>query len=305
MQVHQMDGEFVGPRDMVEIQQLGAEPNQIEACEVEWKPNYIVFGDKTFFLRTKLMAGNISWAVSVLGGAEKAKNMRATLTFLTDDSTVSDSVRWEIRSFVSMMIHFLCVQGAVWTWNGAITDLKTGFDDKNIFTMPSQRLLGEQLFSDFDYLFRVVKQLISYIESNLGLPHWTLRVQIGREAMEASGFSNNSHHKITSRSCEVPAKSSSLHSHAQRQSTYASAVICTACEIPIAGPRFKCTECPNYELCKSCCIEKTVHNQHIFLLATSTTPNATDRLNTAARNFRGKFTRPRLILLRNYSSCEG
>ena len=89
--VHNMYGLYVDPGNMVEveIQQLGAEPNQIQTCEVEWRPNYIVLGDKTFFLRTKLMGGNISWAVSILGGADKAKDMRATIMFRTSDPAVS------------------------------------------------------------------------------------------------------------------------------------------------------------------------------------------------------------------------
>ncbi|XP_038055475.1 sequestosome-1-like [Patiria miniata] len=41
-------------------------------------------------------------------------------------------------------------------------------------------------------------------------------------------------------------------------------VICDGCDSPIRGPRFKCIECPDYDLCKVC-EEKGLHEQHQFV----------------------------------------
>ncbi|XP_022108499.1 sequestosome-1-like isoform X2 [Acanthaster planci] len=41
-------------------------------------------------------------------------------------------------------------------------------------------------------------------------------------------------------------------------------VICDGCNSSVRGPRFKCVECPDYDLCKVC-EEKGLHEQHQFV----------------------------------------
>ncbi|CAL9706473.1 unnamed protein product [Knipowitschia caucasica] len=41
-------------------------------------------------------------------------------------------------------------------------------------------------------------------------------------------------------------------------------VTCDACEGPVAGTRFKCSVCPNYDLCSSC-QAKGLHTEHVLL----------------------------------------
>jgi sequestosome 1 len=41
-------------------------------------------------------------------------------------------------------------------------------------------------------------------------------------------------------------------------------VVCDGCESPIRGPRFKCVECPDYDLCRGC-EEKGLHEEHQFV----------------------------------------
>ncbi len=41
-------------------------------------------------------------------------------------------------------------------------------------------------------------------------------------------------------------------------------VVCDGCDSPIRGPRFKCIECPDYDLCKRC-ESKGLHEEHQFV----------------------------------------
>ncbi len=41
-------------------------------------------------------------------------------------------------------------------------------------------------------------------------------------------------------------------------------VTCDGCEGPVAGTRFKCTVCPDYDLCSSC-QGKGLHKEHALL----------------------------------------
>ncbi|XP_071786830.1 sequestosome-1-like [Asterias amurensis] len=41
-------------------------------------------------------------------------------------------------------------------------------------------------------------------------------------------------------------------------------VVCDGCNSPIRGPRFKCIECPDYDLCKRC-ESKGLHEEHQFV----------------------------------------
>lgn len=41
-------------------------------------------------------------------------------------------------------------------------------------------------------------------------------------------------------------------------------VTCDECEGPVAGTRFKCTVCSNYDLCSSC-QAKGLHKEHVLL----------------------------------------
>ena len=40
-------------------------------------------------------------------------------------------------------------------------------------------------------------------------------------------------------------------------------VTCDGCEAPIMGPRWKCSFCPDYDLCSQC-KKKGIHDNHIF-----------------------------------------
>lgn len=42
-------------------------------------------------------------------------------------------------------------------------------------------------------------------------------------------------------------------------------VICDGCEGPVVGARFKCTVCPNYDLC-STCEGKGIHKEHNMVM---------------------------------------
>lgn len=42
-------------------------------------------------------------------------------------------------------------------------------------------------------------------------------------------------------------------------------VICDGCEGPVVGARFKCTVCPDYDLC-STCEGKGIHKEHNMVM---------------------------------------
>ena len=41
-------------------------------------------------------------------------------------------------------------------------------------------------------------------------------------------------------------------------------VTCDGCEGPVMGPRWKCSVCPDFDLCKPC-KRKGIHSEHIFV----------------------------------------
>ena len=41
-------------------------------------------------------------------------------------------------------------------------------------------------------------------------------------------------------------------------------VICDGCEGPVMGPRWKCSVCPDFDLCKPC-KKKGIHFEHAFV----------------------------------------
>lgn len=48
-------------------------------------------------------------------------------------------------------------------------------------------------------------------------------------------------------------------------------VKCDGCGmLPIIGPRYKCKDCQDFDLCHQCCVEQNMHPQHQFLLVRST-----------------------------------
>ena len=48
-------------------------------------------------------------------------------------------------------------------------------------------------------------------------------------------------------------------------------VRCDGCGmLPIIGPRYKCKDCQDFDLCHQCCVDQNLHPQHQFLLVRST-----------------------------------
>ncbi|CAF1116307.1 unnamed protein product, partial [Didymodactylos carnosus] len=54
-----------------------------------------------------------------------------------------------------------------------------------------------------------------------------------------------------------------IHNNTAKSVTEHEHVCCDACQqIPITGVRYKCLQCPDYDLCQACYIEKKMHNEH-------------------------------------------
>ncbi|WP_411023614.1 hypothetical protein, partial [Salmonella sp. s51228] len=52
-------------------------------------------------------------------------------------------------------------------------------------------------------------------------------------------------------------------------------IVCKNCNGPITGNRYKCGNCPDYDVCEYCLVKPQIHDEtHVFLILRQSCPNA-------------------------------
>ncbi|CAG7729907.1 unnamed protein product [Allacma fusca] len=260
---HKLLGEFVQEGTTVEICQSGALARDIQCGKVEWAPNFIVHGDNTFFLQTKVTSYGISWMISSLGSSEVANNFIATIKLVSPNEN----------------------QGCSLSWRGRVCSLRSKFDDNpNVFCVSF-------LQTRFFWKNEDQNDLVS------------LKLQLC--------ITKNGDQKPSTRGIwriNTPAQpTDSVQAHGSQDPTglvVHEHVGCDGCHAnPLIGPRYKCIECQDFDLCKDC-IDKNVHSHHLFLRASGR--NMNERLEQAHRGFRAEASGSNLgneMQLRINSKC--
>jgi hypothetical protein len=242
---HKIVGEFVQAGSSVEICQSGAVPRDIQCGKVCWGANFLVLGDNTFFLRTNVTSYGISWMISALGSTEVANHFTASIKLVSPGDD----------------------QGTSLTWQGQVCSLKSKFEDNpNVFCVS---FLQTRLFWKK--------------EGQNDQVSLKLQVCIAKKGDQI--LNNRGTVMINS----VAQPSSSVQVGASQGAAgliVHDRVGCDGCHAnPLMGPRYKCIECQDFDLCKDC-VDKNVHSHHLFLRASG--DNMTERLEQAHRGFRAE-----------------
>ncbi|CAG7821490.1 unnamed protein product [Allacma fusca] len=248
---HNISGKITTEAETIELLQT-AHATTVKLGTGKWDPHFIFQADTLFFLTTKLFSEKISWAVSTFGSDETAGKFQAKIRLL--------SQRTPQESYL--------------TWKGAVLRLKQDWEIDPLINAFSV---------DIQYLQKF------WEEVRPGEQSWKLHISIkrnpGRSRTPPPEFQ-----RLVSESVSVEARQDlpnppflapdvalkrarlgrrrvTLGTGIQQNEIHDGGIICDCCKTePIVGPRYKCIECDNFDLC-STCVEAHDHAEHVFLVA--------------------------------------